>query len=342
MKKRFIVFISLLLVTAILLSSCSNIETDNSMMPENSNDVSEYNNGNSDENSKENGVEHIHNYGDWITIQTPTCSENGYAESSCSCGQKMSKTIYSFGHDYGEWTIIKSASCSEEGSQQKECKKCGAVEKQVIAPAHEYKVSSAKEETCESQGINNYVCKQCGDKYTEYINAVGHSWNPATCTNAKTCVHCGKTEGKALGHKFDGWFCTQCGKEKNSKIDISKRLKKILLFSGVYGYMMLMIKFEKVDCTDVDKYKFYINLYDSNGQFYTTTTYTISNDSDEYLTRLLCFGRGNYNKFTAEIRQIDFYFNDGTSETATVEYSQKLRSSVSLEDIDLDDVVWFD
>ena len=32
-----------------------------------------------------------------------------------------------------------------------------------------------------------------------------HSYDPATCTEPKTCKICGKTEGEALGHQWGGW-----------------------------------------------------------------------------------------------------------------------------------------
>ena len=45
-----------------------------------------------------------------------------------------------------------------------------------------------------------------------------HSWKPATCTSPKTCVLCGKTEGRALSHSWinatctDPRTCSVCGK----------------------------------------------------------------------------------------------------------------------------------
>lgn len=337
-KKHCAVFIALTLVMTLLISSCAyNVDVDNDAESE----LSQQNDS-SLVSKTESNVKHIHNFGDWKTVREPTCDENGYAESSCSCGEKLSKTIYSSGHTYGEWIVITDANCNTAGSKQRECGKCGTRDLQTIPATHDYVIESTKEETCEAEGVKKYVCKRCGEEYNENIAATGHNWKTATCTEAKTCTRCGKTEGKALGHQFSGWTCTRCGKEKDSNIDISQRLEKILLFSGVYGYMMLMIKFEKIDCTNVAKYKFHINLYDSNGSFYNTATYTIDNDDDQYLTRLLCFGKGNWNKFTAKICQIDFIFNDGTTETARVDYSKKLYSSISLEDIDYNAVVWFD
>lgn len=52
-----------------------------------------------------------------------------------------------------------------------------------------------QEATC----LNAKVCTECGE--TEG-NALGHNWIDATCTTAKYCQRCGETEGVALGHQW--------------------------------------------------------------------------------------------------------------------------------------------
>lgn len=46
------------------------------------------------------------------------------------------------------------------------------------------------------------TCVKCGK--TEGA-ALGHDWKDATCTEPKTCQRCGETEGDALGHKPGEW-----------------------------------------------------------------------------------------------------------------------------------------
>ncbi len=59
------------------------------------------------------------------------------------------------------------------------------------------------------------TCTVCGK--TEGA-ALGHHWKDATCTEAKTCTVCGQTEGKPLGHDeveatcTEPAYCTRCGK----------------------------------------------------------------------------------------------------------------------------------
>ena len=43
------------------------------------------------------------------------------------------------------------------------------------------------------------TCSRCGK--TEG-SALGHNWNEATCTSAKVCSRCNKAEGDAIGHKY--------------------------------------------------------------------------------------------------------------------------------------------
>lgn len=51
----------------------------------------------------------------------------------------------------------------------------------------------------------------------------GHTWIPATCTEAKTCSVCGRTDGNSLGHDWEGATCTipgicsRCGEEGYTK-----------------------------------------------------------------------------------------------------------------------------
>lgn len=51
-----------------------------------------------------------------------------------------------------------------------------------------------------------------------------HEWSEATCTNARTCLKCGKTEGDPLGHTWVSATCTEpmacsvCGEVKGNPL----------------------------------------------------------------------------------------------------------------------------
>ncbi len=67
--------------------------------------------------------------------------------------------------------------------------------------------------TCGEDGTSYDICLSCKAITNEVITpATGnHTWNDATCTDPKTCSVCGATEGDALGHSYDNFYCTVCG-----------------------------------------------------------------------------------------------------------------------------------
>ena len=50
------------------------------------------------------------------------------------------------------------------------------------------------------------TCLHCGATEGE---AMGHDWKDATCTEPKTCLRCGATEGEAMGHDWKDVTCTE-------------------------------------------------------------------------------------------------------------------------------------
>ena len=147
------------------------------------------------------------------------------------------------GHDWSEWTTIKSATCTEDGYQVKICARCQleSEEKNVLtALGHELIDVAAKDPTCTEAG--NVAYKKCireGCTYTDpenyVIDALGHKYEAkdgkaATCTEDgysayEECSIChdvkGKVEEKATGHD---WQVTEtveakCETETDGYID---------------------------------------------------------------------------------------------------------------------------
>ena len=90
----------------------------------------------------------------------------------------------SFGH------IWKDATCIEP----KHCVICG--EKEGNQLGHDFKFISCEE---------GYECARCETTYKKGQ----HTWKEATCTEAKTCEVCGKTEGNPLGHTWEEVTCSK-------------------------------------------------------------------------------------------------------------------------------------
>lgn len=49
------------------------------------------------------------------------------------------------------------------------------------------------------------TCVKCGETEGEPL---GHDWQEATCIEPKSCARCGETEGEALGHEVGSWTTT--------------------------------------------------------------------------------------------------------------------------------------
>lgn len=75
---------------------------------------------------------------------------------------------------------------------------------------HDYKLVDSKDATCDKSGYKAYKC-DCGYEKKDTLSALGHNYSSATCTAAKKCSRCGKTEGSALGHTSGGTKCSRCG-----------------------------------------------------------------------------------------------------------------------------------
>ncbi len=64
---------------------------------------------------------------------------------------------------------------------------------------------------CTEAGETEYKCTTCGETKKEVIEALGHTWNNATCTEPKKCTVCEEVEGEATGHINNGkGICSLC------------------------------------------------------------------------------------------------------------------------------------
>lgn len=76
---------------------------------------------------------------------------------------------------------------------------------------HETEVIQSTAATCTQPGQIISACTLCGEELIAVLDALGHSFTDATCTQAKTCGLCGVTEGAALGHQYISGKCDRCG-----------------------------------------------------------------------------------------------------------------------------------
>ena len=140
---------------------------------------------------------HTHNFNTVLSSQAPTCTDGGYKELQCSCGETYWEVLDKLEHSYGYGETIP-VSCTADGCTRFTCSACGYVDERnvVEATGHAYDNGTFHEATCAE------------DAYTVY-----------TCANAN-CPHKEKKEvqeNTKLGHNFGAWiekdgiFTQTCG-----------------------------------------------------------------------------------------------------------------------------------
>ena len=86
-------------------------------------------------------TEHIHEYTD--ELKAPTCTEPGYFERKCSCGDVQRTDTSPKGHTYGAWKTLSAPTCNAEGKRAASCTVCGEKVEETI-PAGETSLDGKK------------------------------------------------------------------------------------------------------------------------------------------------------------------------------------------------------
>lgn len=77
-----------------------------------------------------------HSFGEWYIAQKATCTEGGFHERVCHCGEKETRSFPSRGgHVPGEWETVKRPAPGTEGLKAKKCAVCGACLEEQTIPA---------------------------------------------------------------------------------------------------------------------------------------------------------------------------------------------------------------
>ena len=112
-----------------------------------------------------------HTYGEWETIQNPTCISQGQAKRVCSvCGYEDYKYLDMIEHTPVPGTAVSSTCISHGHTEGLYCSYCHT---ELEAPTelpfgdHNYSIeTTTKEATINSDGILTHTCSVCGDSYT--------------------------------------------------------------------------------------------------------------------------------------------------------------------------------
>lgn len=152
----------------------------------------------------------------------------------------------------------------------------------VTPHTHSYTSSVTKAATCTDKGVKTFECKECGEKYTEDIPALGHkygSWKTvkeATCKEdgkqERECERCHKKESKTVGktdHNWGDWkvvteptntnegkkerTCKVCGQKETKSIE--KLSGKCLTHPNDLSYSnATYLRYEAPTCTEMGHY----------------------------------------------------------------------------------------
>ena len=110
-------------------------------------------------------------------------------------------------HSYEE-EVTQAPSCTDKGVKTFTCSECGdAYTEEIDALGHSYEEEVTQAPTCTDKGVKTFTCSECSDSYTEEIDAHGHSYDEEI-TITPTCTEAGE---KNL-------TCSECGDTKTEEI----------------------------------------------------------------------------------------------------------------------------
>ncbi len=175
-----------------------------------------------------------HTWDTGVITTTPTCETAGVKTYTCTeCGETYTESVAALGHSFTAETVkaeaLKTAgTCIDKAVYIKSCKNCGQVDTNtsntfvgtVDSTNHSYsnwKVT--KEATCTEVGSREKVCSRCGNKVTETIAKIAHSYSSEWTIDQEATT---SSEGSKSHH------CTRCG----AKTDVTV-IPKLISFIDV-------------------------------------------------------------------------------------------------------------
>lgn len=132
-------------------------------------------------------------YGDWITVTSPSCENDGVEVRTSLDDPRITETraIPATGHDWNEWETISEPTCLLTGVKTRTCNTCDNSDIRAIpALGHDWdEWETVLDADCENCGTEVRVCLRDG-KHTEYrdIPALGHDFGDWVLTLAPTCT----------------------------------------------------------------------------------------------------------------------------------------------------------
>ena len=145
--------------------------------------------GNGNQNNNEKG--HEHSFGEWNTVNEPTCLKAGAEERVCECNEKQTRPVAALGHTEIVDSAV-SATCTSTGlTEGKHCSVCN----KIILPQNE----------------TQKVAHTYDNKYDDNCNICGFK-RDAECSHIETAIIKGKDSTCTATGLTDGTKCIKCDK----------------------------------------------------------------------------------------------------------------------------------
>ena len=151
-------------------------------------------------------------------LVAPTCTERGKQVIRCAaegCDAEMYSEIPAMGHRISsDWSVDVESTCTEAGKQSHHClnENCDYFEDQREMPPvdHDYQITVVLQATCLTSGVNIKICRDCGYREEETVQATGqHVFGEWMTSRESTCT--------AKGEKKQ--ICSVCGTENVLELD---------------------------------------------------------------------------------------------------------------------------
>ena len=189
-------------------------------------------------------VNHVHQYGSWMTAKAATCLEEGMQMKTCSlCGDKKTQTTAKTGHTEVKDAAVEATCTSTGKTEGSHCSICGTVIKaqtEIAKKAHTYgSWKVVKSATCTVDGSKERSCTECGKKETQAIAKTGHTEVKDAAVEA-TCTSTGKTEGS---------HCSVCGTVIKAQTEIAKKAHTWGAWKTISSATVFAPKKQKRTCT---------------------------------------------------------------------------------------------
>ncbi len=162
-----------------------------------------------------------HTYDDGVITTKATCTTDGVVKFTCTranCGDSYTQVIPATNHKYNDGEMVVPVTCTTDGTKRYTCQNDGCYDiYDEIVPAlgHKYNGVVTTAPTCTDKGVKTFTCANCGDTYTEDLDAIGHNYDAGVVTTAPTCTdkgvktftcaNCGDTYTEdldAIGHDY--------------------------------------------------------------------------------------------------------------------------------------------